>query len=212
MNAWEIILIVIACIIVWLALVRLIRRYAKFPAPFFIGALLDSGFRRKCEPPSEVIARSGIKSGIQVLEIGCGSGAFTIDAARIVGEQGKVFALDIEEKMLAQLQKKLTRPENRDIKNIELVNKSAYELPFSDNSMDVVFTVTVFQEIPDKNRTLDEVKRVLKPGGILAISEWFFDPDYPLKSTTVKQVSKASFKLDQVAGNWWHYTARFKNT
>jgi ubiquinone/menaquinone biosynthesis C-methylase UbiE len=107
------------------------------------------------------------------------------------------------------LQRKLSRPENRDINNIELVNKSAYELPFSDGSMDVVYMVTVFQEIPDKNRALAEIKRVLKPGGILAISEWFVDPDYPLKSTTVKQVTGAGFKNDKVSGNWWHYTAKF---
>ena len=211
MNAWQIVLIVIACIIVYLALVRLIRRFAKFPAPPIIGRLLDSGYRRMLQPPRKVIERSGIKQGLQVLEIGCGSGAFTIDAARTVGEQGKVFALDIEEKMLAQLQKKLSRPENRDINNIEPVNKSAYELPFSDNSMDVVFTVTVFQEIPDKNRALAEIKRVLKSGGILAITEWFPDPDYPFKSTTVKQVTNIGFDIEQVSGNLWHYTARFKN-
>jgi ubiquinone/menaquinone biosynthesis C-methylase UbiE len=209
MNAWQIILLVLACIVVYQLLIRLVRRFAKFPAPAFIGGLLDSGFRRRCEPPQQVIERSGIKPGMQVLEIGCGSGAFTIDVARVVGEKGKVFALDIEEKMLAQLQKKLSRPENQDVKNIEQVNKSAYELPFSDGSLDVVYMVTVFQEIPDKNRTLAEVKRVLKPDGILAISEWFFDPDYPLKSTTVKQATKAGFKPDKISGNWWHYTARF---
>ena len=211
MNAWQIVLIVIACIIVYLALVRLIRRYAKFPAPPIIGRLLDSGYRRMLQPPRKVMERSGIRQGLQVLEVGCGSGAFTIDAARVVGEQGKVFALDIEEKMLAQLQKKLSRPENRDINNVEPVNKSAYELPFQDNSMDVIFMVTVFQEIPDKNRALAEIKRVLKSGGILAITEWFPDPDYPFKSTTVKQVTNIVFDIEQVSGNLWHYTARFKN-
>jgi ubiquinone/menaquinone biosynthesis C-methylase UbiE len=209
MNPWQITLVVIACIIVWLALIRLVRRFAKFPAPSFIGAALDSWHRRKMEPPREVIERSGIKPGMQVLEIGCGSGAFTVDVARAVGETGKVYGLDIEEKMLAQLKKKLSRPENSDIKNIEMVNKSAYELPFEDGSMDVVYMVTVFQEIPDKNRSLAEIKRVLKPGGILAISEWFVDPDYPLKSTTAKQVTVAGFKNDKVSGNWWHYTAKF---
>lgn len=210
MNAWQIVLIVVACIIVWLVLVRVVRRYAKFPAPFFIGAILDSGYRRMLQPPRKVIERSGIKPGLQVLEIGCGSGAFTTFAARAAGETGKVFALDIEEKMLAQLKKKLARNENQDIKNIELVNKSAYELPFPDNSIDVIFTVTVFQEIPDKNKALSEMKRVLKPDGILAITEWFPDPDYPFKSTTVKMATNAGFKFDGVMGNWWNYTARFK--
>ena len=69
--------------------------------------------------------------------------------------------------------------------------------------------VTVFQEIPDKNRTLTEIRRVLKPGGILAISEWFTDPDYPLKSTTIRQCTRAGFELDLVVGSFWNYTARF---
>jgi ubiquinone/menaquinone biosynthesis C-methylase UbiE len=149
---------------------------------------------------------------MQVLEIGCGSGAFTTDAARSAGEKGKVFALDIEEKMLAQLRRKLARPENQDINNIELVNKSAYELPFGEDSMDVVFMVTVFQEIPDKDRTLAEVKRVLKPDGLLSITEWFIDPDYPLKSTTIKQVIRTGFKLEKVSGDWWNYTVLFKKS
>jgi len=56
-----------------------------------------------------------------------------------------------------------------------------HKLPFDDNSFDVVYTVTVLQELPDKNRALKEMKRVLKPGGILAVTEFLPDPDYPLK-------------------------------
>jgi len=145
-----------------------------------------------------------------VLEIGCGSGAFTTFVARAVGPTGKVYALDIEPKMLDQLKAKLARPENRDIKNIELINKSAYELPFADASLDAVYMVTVFQEIPDRNRALGEIKRVLKPGGFLGITELFPDPDYPWKSTTIKQVTAQGFLLDGSSGNFWNYTVRFR--
>jgi ubiquinone/menaquinone biosynthesis C-methylase UbiE len=203
-------LIVLAILLAIQTILRIVRRFAKFPAPAFLGSLLDSDFRRKLEPPDVIIQRSGIKAGMRVLEIGCGSGAFTTFVARAVGPSGKVFGLDIQEKMLDQLRAKLSKPENQDIKNIETVLKSAYELPFEDNSIDLVYMVTVFQEIPDKNLTLREIKRVLKPGGILAISEWFADPDYPLKSTTVRQCTSAGFKLDAVVGSFWSYTARFR--
>ncbi len=209
-----IVLIVIACIIgfiiFWLSLAKLLRRMLKFPAPAFIGRILDSNYRRWQQPPQKVIDRSGIKEGMQVLEIGCGSGAFTTFVARAVGPSGKVYALDIEPKMLAQLKAKLSKPENQDIKNIELINKSAYELPFLDGSLDAVYMVTVFQEIPDRNRALAEIKRVLKPGGYLGITELFPDPDYPWKSTTIRQVTSQGFLEDGSGGNFWNYTVRFR--
>jgi ubiquinone/menaquinone biosynthesis C-methylase UbiE len=210
MMVLNIILITLAVLIVWQLLVRLIRRYAKFPAPAFIGSFLDSRFRKRLQPPAMVIAASGIKPGMRVLEIGSGSGAFTLDAARAAGPSGKVYALDVQEDMIDKLRKKLSRPENGDVKNIEIVKKSAYELPFDAGSLDLVFMVTVFQEIPDKQRTLAEIKRVLKPDGILAISEFLLDPDYPWRSTTERMGKKAGFQVDGFSGNLWTYTVRFR--
>lgn len=202
--------IIVAFLILWQLLIRIIRRYTKFPAPAFISTFLDSGFRKMMQPPAKVIAYSGIKPGIKVLEIGCGSGAFTIEAARTVGQQGKVYALDIQEDMLGKLRTKLSRPENLDIRNIEIVHKSAYELPFEDNSLDLVYMVTVFQEIPDKQRSLAQIKRVLKPAGILAVSELLPDPDYPWRSTTERMLSKAGLIFEAAYGNLWSYTVRFR--
>jgi ubiquinone/menaquinone biosynthesis C-methylase UbiE len=56
---------------------------------------------------------------------------------------------------------------------------------------------------------LGEVKRVLKPGGFLAVTELLPDPDYVFKSDTVRLGRKASFELDEAAGNLWTYTVRF---
>jgi ubiquinone/menaquinone biosynthesis C-methylase UbiE len=214
MRAWEIILIVIAVIlafpVLWVTLAKLIRKLHPFPAPAFIGRLLDSGYRRKIQPSEQLIERAGIRKGIDVLDLGCGSGAFTPSIARVVGGKGKVYALDIQADMLKQLERKLNRLENRDIKNIKLIESSAYELPFEDGSLDLVSMVTVLPEIPDRNRALAEVKRVLKPGGLLAVSELFPDPDYPWKSTTIKFGEAAGFVVDKVSGNFFSYTVRFK--
>jgi ubiquinone/menaquinone biosynthesis C-methylase UbiE len=188
---------------------RIIRKIYHFPAPAFIGSLLDSSYRRRLQPPDKLIKRSGIKRNMQVLEIGCGSGAYTTFAARAAGEEGRVYALDIQEDMLKQLEKKLSRPENRDIRNVELVHAGAYELPFEDSSLDLVTMVTVLQEIPDREKALKEVKRVLKEYGILAVSEFFPDPDYPLRSTTVRMGKEAGFFPEEVCGNFWNYTVRF---
>ena len=118
-------------------------------------------------------------------------------------------ALDIQPAMLSQLEKKLALPENQDIQNITLHQASAYELPFEDEVLDLVYLITVLPEIPDQPRALEEIKRVLKPGGILAVSELLLDPDYPLKETTARRGKQAGFQLEGFFGNFWTYTVRF---
>ncbi len=194
----------------WQIIIRVARKVWHFPAPAFIGFFLDSDYRRALQPPEQVVARSGAKPGMKALEVGCGSGAYTPFFARAVGPEGSVAALDIQPEMLAQIAAKLAKPENQDIHNITLHEASAYELPFEDNTLDLVYMITVFQEIPDRARTLAEVRRVLKPGGILAITEWIFDPDYPFMSTTVKEGTQAGLLVEAALGNWWTYTVRFK--
>ncbi len=209
MSTGYIILLVLAAFLVYQALVRIIVKAQPVPAPPVIGRLLDSGFRRFLQPPDKVIAHSGIKPGMTVLELGSGSGAFTTFVQRAVGNHGKLYALDLQPGMLKQLRRKLAKPENRDINNIVIVHASAYEMPFEDRSFDLVYMVTVFPEIPDRGRALREIKRVLKPGGILAVTEFLPDPDYPLRSTTIKLCQREGFILDASLGNLWNYTVRF---
>ena len=205
-----VVLVVLAFPIFWLSVAKIVRKLVHFPAPAFIGRLLDSGYRRRIQPPAQLLERSGIKKGMQVLDLGCGSGAFTPFIARTVGEKGKVYALDIQADMLKQLERKLSKPENKDIKNIKLIEGNAYELPFEESSLDLVNMVTVLQEIPDRNRALQEVKRVLKRGGFFAVTELFPDPDYPWKSTTIKLGNEAGFVVDKISGNFFNYTVTFK--
>jgi len=212
MTALKVILIVLGAFLLWQVLIRIIRKLWHFPAPAFIGRFLDSNIRRWRQPPDKLIERSGIKPGMTVLDLGCGSGAFTPFVARVVGERRKVYAVDIQPAMLQQLERKLAKAENLDIKNIELKQASAYDLPFEDGTLDLVYMVTVLQEIPDRGRALQEVRRILKPGGILAITEFLPDPDYPLRSTTVKICQREGFVLDENLGNLWNYTVRFKKS
>ena len=203
-------IIIIGLLVSYFIILRIIRKIIPSPAPAFIGRILDSDLRRKMQPPEKVIQRSGIQKGIQALEVGCGSGAITTFVAQAVGNKGTVHALDIQPEMLQQLENKLSQPENQDITNIKLIESSAYDLPFDDNSLDLVFMVTVFGEIPDHYKALKEIKRVLKPGGILAITELFLDPDYLLTSTVTKKGEEVGFVLEKISGSFWHYTIRFK--
>ena len=206
----QIILTVFGVVILILALLRLVRKSTNFPAPAYIGRVLDSDFRRFFQSPITIVERSGIAPGMTVMELGCGSGAYTTFMARAIGEQGKLYAVDIQPAMLRQLERKLGKAENQDIKNVELKEASAYELPFADGFFDLVYMITVLMEIPDKGLALREVRRVLKPGGALAVTEFFPDPDYPFRATVIKIGEREGFIFDESRGSFWHYTVRFK--
>lgn len=192
-----------------LALLRIIDKRHRSPVPPFVGRFLDSTLRRWVQSPDTVIRRSGVEQGMTVLDLGCGSGALTALLARAVGEQGKVYAADLQAGMLDQLKRKLSRVENLDISNVEMILANAYELPFENDSFDMVFMVASLQEIFDRGRALREARRVLKSSGILAVSELLPDTDYPLRSTTIRLVQQEGFVLDGNSGNFWNYTLRF---
>ena len=185
----KILLIFIAFIISLFLILQIIGRIIRKLFHLHIynskkGEILSSNFRKKLQPPKTVIKRSGIKEGTIVLEIGCGSGAFTIDAAKTIGDKGLLYAVDIQDVLLEQVKDK-----TKALNNVKIIKASAYELPFEDNYFDLVFMVTVLPEIQDKNKALSEIKRVLKMGGGIAVTEWLVDPDYSLKSTTKKTLN-----------------------
>ncbi|MCJ7743280.1 MAG: methyltransferase domain-containing protein [Dehalococcoidales bacterium] len=210
MTLPQIILVALGAIAFLSVVVRLYLKFHSQPAPPIIGPFLNSPLRRVTQPSARVIERSGVKPGMTMLDLGCGSGAFTLPAARVVGERGKVYALDIQPAMLRQLERRLARARNHDIKNVELKQASAYELPLADGALDLVMSVAAFHEIPDKPRALREVQRVLKKDGILALTELILDPDYPLATTTIKEGEAAGFVFEAKLGTFWDYTVRFR--
>jgi ubiquinone/menaquinone biosynthesis C-methylase UbiE len=202
----KIILWTIAILIIYRIVIGIIRKMIHFPAPAFISIFLDSKPRGWLQPPKKIISYSKIKDGDKVLEIGSGSGFFTLPVARALGPDGKIAALDIQQEMLDKITKKLDKEENTDVKNIKLVKASAYEIPYPAESFDVVFTVSVLQEIPDPHEALMEARRVLKKGGVMSVSEFIPDPDWPFPSTVEKQLKAAGFKNIKRSGNLLSYT------
>ena len=85
----------------------------------------------------------------------------------------------------------------------------AEELPLGDESVDRAFLVTVLPEIADQRRALDELNLVLKPGGVLSITESFLDPDYQFPFETVQLVEDVGFSREAFMGNFWLYTINF---
>jgi ubiquinone/menaquinone biosynthesis C-methylase UbiE len=124
-----------------------------------------------------------------------------------VGAEGRLIAVDIQPKMIAQVEK---RVQEVGLTNVETHIADAYHLPLEDASVDRAFLVTVLPEIPDQARALVELHRVIKPGGLLSITEEFTDPDYPFAFETIRRVKAAGFGLEQRFGNFWLYTVNFR--
>jgi ubiquinone/menaquinone biosynthesis C-methylase UbiE len=130
-----------------------------------------------------------------------------VEAARRAEPGGTLVAVDIQAQMIAALEKRVQRA---GATNVETHVASAYDLPLETNSVDRAFLVTVLPEIPDRHRALLELNRVLKPGGLLSISEEFLDPDYPLARTVVGWAREAGFELVEQHGNWFVYSLSFR--
>jgi ubiquinone/menaquinone biosynthesis C-methylase UbiE len=190
-------------------LIRIVRHFHKFPMPEFMANLIDNPIRRKIQPPGEMPLRHKIEAGMTVLEVGPGNGRYTIETARRVGDTGKVVAIDIEPRMIERLN---SRAQVEGVANLEAKVADVYDLPFDDHTFDAIYMITVIGEIPDPNRSLREFYRVLKPSGILAFSEVWTDPDYPLAGTLIRQARRANFRLKQRAGSFFAYTLVFEKT
>lgn len=153
--------------------------------------ILDNPLRRFGNNPQKLLARVGLKPGMTVLEVGCGPGFFTIPAAKALGESGLLYAVDIQEQMLAKLAKKIAA---QGLFNIHLIHADAAHLDLSENLFDLVFMVAVLGEIPNRAKALQEFYRLLKPGGIISFVETLPDFHY-LRRKVVKALSlEAGFK------------------
>jgi len=135
-----------------------------------------------------MLDKFGVRPGATVLELGPGNGYFSIEAARRLGAGGRLVCLDIQPPMLHDLRDRLAVA---GATNAHPVLGDAHHLPLADSSVDVAFLVTVLGEIPDRPQGLTELCRVLKPGGILSITESLTDPDYQFEDT-VRDVCRAS--------------------
>lgn len=106
-----------------------------------------------------------VREGQAVLDYGCGAGSFTIPAARIVGKAGKVYALDCFSRQLEIVQGNARKAGLDNVKTILSDNG----IRLSDKSIDVIWMCDVLHELEDRRLALEELHRVLKEDGTLAI-------------------------------------------
>ena len=134
------------------------------------GVMMESRLRQWLMNPMKTLRGAGIQPGQTILEVGCGTGFFTIPAAQLIGNQGCLVAMDVLSKYIERVSKKV---QAADLKNVCVVKRDALDTGLDAASIDTVllFGVIPFPSLP-LNRLLPEMHRVIKPEGSLAV--WLF--------------------------------------
>jgi ubiquinone/menaquinone biosynthesis C-methylase UbiE len=124
-------------------------------------------FRDFFFPRKNVIKEVGIQPGFHVLDYGCGPGSYLIPLAQLVGKSGKIYALDVDPLAIQKVQNIASQ---KRVENVQTI-LSDCRTGLPDHSMDVALSYDTFHDLSDPNGVLKELHRVLKPNGILSLSD-----------------------------------------
>ena len=137
--------------------------------PIAMKAELDSPQRKKLLNPVKTLRALGIRAGMIVADVGCGTGFFTIPLAAVVGPRGRVLAADISREMIRDVGKRI---EKAGLKNIKTVLSRENKIPVTSKRIDYCLLSSVVHELENKALFFKELKRLLKKDGKVGIIEW----------------------------------------
>ncbi len=147
-------------------------------------------FRDLLRPPKNKLNEIGIKPGFHILDYGCGPGSYSIAAAQLVGNSGKVYALDIHPLGIERVQDIASK---KGIRNIETICSDC-ATGLEDGNIDVVLLYDTFHDLMDPDVVLKELHRILKPNSILSFSDHHMKKGEIVSEITKKTLFKLSRK------------------
>jgi ubiquinone/menaquinone biosynthesis C-methylase UbiE len=146
--------------------------------------------------------------GERVLEVGPGTGYYSLDVARQIAPDGRLDVLDLQQSMLDEL---MHRAAKVGTANVVATWGDARHIPFPAATFDAAFLVATLGEIPDRDRALRELHRVLKPGGRLVVGEGQPDPHMLTIDDLRSRAEMIGFVFDGHEGTPFGYFARFRS-
>jgi ubiquinone/menaquinone biosynthesis C-methylase UbiE len=165
------------------------------------------------EAPHPLITRERLRAaldpqpGERVLEVGPGTGYYTLDLARWIGAEGQLDIFDIQQEMLDHTQRRVAE---EGLTNVLPRQGDARALPYGNDSFEAAVLVTVLGEIPDQDAALRELRRVLRPGGRLIVGEVALDPHFVTPGSLRARAEAAGFRPERRLGPPFGYFARFE--
>ena len=182
----------------WADVLRHVLGRGVFPEK--LAWFLEGSWRRLVLSPETLARRLPPTTSATVCEIGIGGGYYGRALAKLAH---RFIGLDIQ---LGMLRRVASRADGR---GLLLVQADATRLPLASESIDLVIAVTVLGEVPSAPATLQEVVRVLRPGGTLSVSEHFPDPDYIRFDQLRTMCEESGLRFERKHGRRVSYTATF---
>jgi ubiquinone/menaquinone biosynthesis C-methylase UbiE len=135
--------------------------------------------REEEEGPTMMREQLHVKPGMVVCDMGCGSGYHTLPLAKMVGDQGRVYAVDAQPEMIEMLKRNMER---KKVKNIVPIKSLFYDPKLPPNTCDLILMVDVYHEFSHPVEMLAGMRAALKPAGQLVLAEYRAeDKNVPIK-------------------------------
>lgn len=135
--------------------------------PWWGGYFIDNRFRRWLHDPERILSPH-VRPGMRVLDFGCGMGMFSIALARLVGDQGQVVAIDLQQRMLDVLLKRAARA---NVARLIRAHRCEVDSIGFEGAVDFALAFYSVHEVPDQRRLLSEIGGCLRPAGRLLVVE-----------------------------------------
>jgi ubiquinone/menaquinone biosynthesis C-methylase UbiE len=162
--------------------------------------------RRLVQSPRRTVAAMGLAETDRVLEVGSGPGFFSPLIAAAV-PRGRLVLVDLQAAML-----QAARPRLAGFPNVSFAQSDAAGLGMGTAQFDAVLLATVLGEVPDPDQCMDEIRRVLRPRGLLAVAETRRDSDFLALPTLRALAGRHGFSFLGRRGVGWQYVARFRSS